>query len=948
MKHLYLILTTLVFALFGTAAFGQFSFSDQSSLLENQNVTSGVAIGVADMNGDGLDDILRMSDGSNLMVEYQSADAQPFTSLDFGPVSGSSWAIAAADMNNDGYCDIMTGGAYNNVKVLTNMAGTDFSLGVVANSNIFVQGSNFADIDNDGSLDIFACHDDGESRIFAGDGLGNFTSADDWIDMATTPASDNSGNYGSMWTDFDNDRDLDLYIAKCRIGVTDQNDPRRINALFVNDGENNYSEEAGKYGLKIKYQSWTADFGDIDNDGDLDCFITNHDHSLQILENDGAGHFKDISMDAGVGNAPITEYVQGIMRDLDNDGFIDLVVAQPPLFFRNNGDKTFTEMFPISADFGSVAAGDLNHDGFVDLFVAHQNGFNNPSNTPDKIWMNDGNDNHFLTVNLQGMESNRSGVGARIEIHGPWGIQIREVRAGESYGITNSLASHFGLGEAQMVDHVVVHWPSGQMDVLSGVGADQFITIEEGLTCHLDDFIVEMNGDAVLCEGESTMLTAPSGYTYLWSNGSTEQNLTVEKAGNYSLVLLDEDGCAAASDIIAILESPDETPTIEAFGDTEFCEGGDVVLIASEAASYEWSNGEVSENITVTTAGEYFVTVPGACGEFTSESIMVEVLPSAAPVTQDEYIPAAGQTAVLQATGASPHWYVSETSVVPMGIGNTFETPVINEETTFYVSDLNEYGGGEFDGGMPQHQGSNFNGNNFNGQVLFDAHAMFTLKQVTVGTDVAGAREVQLLDANDVVLATKQFDLPLGESVIDLNFVVEAGTGYKLVTNSDVNQSTLGTDSPRLLRSDEGVNYPYEVPDVLTITNSNYGSGFYYYFFDWKIDVPSTDCESERVPATVFIGVNAAQEVLPFGNMSVQPNPSSGLFKLALTAIESGEAHLTISDLRGAKVYSEKFGTVQGTAQTREIDLGTVPGGMYFMKITSGERAGWMKLMVGK
>jgi hypothetical protein len=91
---------------------------------------------------------------------------------------------------------------------------------------------------------VFACHDDAAGRIWGNDGSGALQESNNWIDLATVPASDNSGNYGSVWSDIDNDGDLDLYIAKCRQGVNDPSDPRRINALYINDGAGNYTEAA--------------------------------------------------------------------------------------------------------------------------------------------------------------------------------------------------------------------------------------------------------------------------------------------------------------------------------------------------------------------------------------------------------------------------------------------------------------------------------------------------------------------------------------------------------------------------------------------------------------------------------------------------------------------------------------------------------------------------------
>lgn len=136
------------------------------------------------------------------------------------------------------------------------------------------------------------------------------------------------GSYGSVWSDVDNDGDLDLYIARCKHGVDDPGDGRRINQLFWNNGNGTYTQDLTNVsGLRIGAQSWTADFGDIDNDGDFDCLVTNHDVSSQLLENDGAGHFTDISASSDVLNTITGLTAQGIFRDFDNDGFVDILVA---------------------------------------------------------------------------------------------------------------------------------------------------------------------------------------------------------------------------------------------------------------------------------------------------------------------------------------------------------------------------------------------------------------------------------------------------------------------------------------------------------------------------------------------------------------------------------------------------------------------------------------------
>jgi hypothetical protein len=478
--RLFFISTTLLFLSQWLLAQ---TFTDRTNLLFQPNsFSSGGAVGVTDINNDGKDDIVRLDQGNSVNVEYQAGANQAFQHFGFGTYDQAAWALAVGDANNDGFCDLFFAGYKDGAKLLmANNNGFGFSPSLLPGSAYFAQGSNFADINNDGWLDIFSCDDDAESRIWGNNGAGGFAAADHWINMATVPVSDNSGNYGSTWTDFDNDGDLDLYIAKCRGGASSPTDPRRINQLFVNDGNGHYHEAAGAYGLKIGWQSWTSDFQDVDNDGDLDCFITNHDYNSQLLRNDGTGHFTDISAAAGFGSV-MDGFIQGIMRDFDNDGYVDVLTASSGKLFHNNGNGTFTSVSVPFSSMNSMGIGDLNHDGFLDVFAVYQCGYISDCGNPDKLWMNNGNANHYLAVQLQGIQSNRKGVGARVEIHGAWGKQVREIRAGESYGISNSLTAHFGLGAATQVDYLVVHWPSGTVDVVANPAPDQYLTVVEGST----------------------------------------------------------------------------------------------------------------------------------------------------------------------------------------------------------------------------------------------------------------------------------------------------------------------------------------------------------------------------------------------------------------------------------------------------------------------------------
>src|SRR5688500_8562621 len=146
-------------------------FTDGSAALNGDDVSSGAPMAVADMNGDGLDDIVRLDEGEDLEIEYQQPDGS-FTQLVWGSLPGSNaWGMAIADADNNGYPDIFAGGAYDGLKVLlANDDGTDYDLTTLEGPDVFVQCVNFVDIDDNGAVDLFVCHDDGLSAPFAGGG----------------------------------------------------------------------------------------------------------------------------------------------------------------------------------------------------------------------------------------------------------------------------------------------------------------------------------------------------------------------------------------------------------------------------------------------------------------------------------------------------------------------------------------------------------------------------------------------------------------------------------------------------------------------------------------------------------------------------------------------------------------------------------------------------------
>ena len=476
---------TIQIVVTATSSSNSISFSHRSDLLADSTFYSGVAMGVADMNQDGRDDIVHLHDARELFIDYQNENGT-FSSLSLGePSDIPQWGIAIGDTDNNGYPEIITGGFNDGLHYQrANSNGTSYTQSTLSDPNIFLQAVSFADINNDGLLDLFPCHDLGLNPPFRNTGNGGLTHDPSLINTATTPTSDNSGNYGVVWSDYDHDGDIDLYITKCRLGVNRRTDPRRINQLFQNNGDGSFSEVAAAAGLAIGAQSWTADFADIDNDGDLDCFIGNHNEASQMMRNDGNGTFTEITSTSGISVA--WDVIQALFRDFNNDGWTDLLLTgEQQGLWMNDRDGTFTKISNpfISTSMESAAVGDLNKDGFPDIYAGYANLYNTPvSSRPDRLFLSNDNGNGFLSLTLRGRSSNRLGSGALLELHGPWGVQMREVRSGEGYGITNSFSQSFGMGNTAVADKLVVRWPSGTVDTAFNLATNQFLTLNEGDT----------------------------------------------------------------------------------------------------------------------------------------------------------------------------------------------------------------------------------------------------------------------------------------------------------------------------------------------------------------------------------------------------------------------------------------------------------------------------------
>lgn len=433
-------------------------------------ISGSYKIAISDMNGDYLDDIVSVSN-NNVQIHYQST-AGTFNAVNYTTPTipnMPSWSMAIADFNKDGFNDLLYGGG-NGVSFLkSNGNGTGYSHSTTPHY-VFSQRSNFIDINNDGNLDAFVCHDVAPNVFYMNDGNGDLT-----FQQGGIGDHPNGGNYGSIWVDYNNDGFQDLFIAKCRGGEN----TAKINELHRNNGDGTFTDVSLEANLSDPVQTWSSAWNDFDNDGDMDVVVgasSFSDGGHKVMKNNGDGTFTNVTTGSGwdVFTGLSIEYVS---YDFNNDGFPDVFTNDYIMY--NNGDFTFT---PIQVPMGVAAVGDLNNDGFLDVQVGNN------------IYFSSGNSNNWIRLNLEGVQSNKNGIGARVEVYGSWGKQIRDVQAGIGFRHMGTLNVQFGIGTADSIDSIIVKWPSGQVDLICSPTINTNVFIKEGIgSLPNSDFMVSSN-----------------------------------------------------------------------------------------------------------------------------------------------------------------------------------------------------------------------------------------------------------------------------------------------------------------------------------------------------------------------------------------------------------------------------------------------------------------------
>lgn len=559
---------------------------------------------------------------NELHINNGDGTFSPLIGLNIVGHGGKSLGNGWADINNDGEVDLFVNNTSpdSNFLYTNNGAGGSFTRITTGNIGSDIApnegNSSWGDYDNDGFVDLYVVTWNNSANLFyRNNGNGTFTKI-----TTGAIATDASWSSCAIWGDYDKDGDLDLYVANY-VDQTGTNPA--TNRLYQNNGNGTFTSVSTGSPVTDAARSRSANWVDYDNDGDLDLFVANESQD-HLYTNNGNGTFTAVT--TGLIVTENIRADASNWGDFDNDGDQDLLkvgqISGHHRMFENLGNGSFSSINPDNiTNFGIWMVGvgfvDYNQDGWLDVHA-----MNYGDNQKDYIYQNLGpNCRSFAQFRLQGDTSNWSAIGTKVYVkatlNGNPVWQFQQVSAQTAKGVQNPQFLHFGLDNATIIDSVIVEWPAGGSCTFTNVDVRKFYRIEE--TC-LISTILDMGfnpfaGDTTLCGGDSLLLDAsyPGVNSWLWNDGSTDSIKWVTNAGKYWVSADTSSNCSGTDTIDVGVFWPE---TVGLGPDTNVCSGSSLVLSAAGTGTgpWLWSDGSNDSTLTVNAAGTYWVAAgPSAC-----------------------------------------------------------------------------------------------------------------------------------------------------------------------------------------------------------------------------------------------------------------------------------------------------------------------------------------------
>ncbi len=573
-KIMYKLFILILGMLSSASAQQAILFQDVGDVTSTTTLRNIHGSGMFDYDGDGFVDIFVVHNLSVSSIGEQphvlfknNGDGTFIDNTIFAGVQGyntSAQGMAAADYDNDGDLDLLIAmGIWSPLLYVNNGDGTfddgtSFcGLGNIDRGRVLA----FFDYNNDGHVDLLA-DSDALTYLYRNNGDGSFEEVSVQANVRFDRDSDTSLSYA----DFDNDGDIDIYFPS--MGSANP-------VILINNNDGTFHED-NNIGIPNDPFYSGAIFLDYNNDGLMDLFARGASgYPSKLCENNGNGTFSDVSLAVGL-NVYIQESPYGMglsIGDFNNDGFIDIFAlaknGRNMMFMNRNGESFIdvasdANLYYNSRFYWSAPVGDYNNDGYLDIFFARGDG----GAMLTTLMKNMSGDNHWLHVKLEGVASNRSGIGAQVKIYADGKQQMRMVRGGDGYKM-DTLPVEFGLGTSVEVDSMFIHWPNGTLQRVNCIPADTLITV------------VESSGTTVISGSPPLSI----------SDLIVERNNDLLKL-SWSPVLLDEDGGASSIASYAIISSSDvtfpeiATDTIRWIGEASYSDDFDDCLSSPEKNIY--------------------------------------------------------------------------------------------------------------------------------------------------------------------------------------------------------------------------------------------------------------------------------------------------------------------------------------------------------------------------